>query len=135
MTKEELSQLRFLYQEIHFDKSRLREAQRRAKDSVFTHPENSKRFERQATALQCLLEEKILRCIEERNRLELFIQSINDSLLRQIFVLRYINGYSWTKIAFSLGETDESYVRKKHNRFLQEQKDRKMAEKSEANLL
>ena len=48
--------------------------------------------------------------------------------MRMILSLRYINGLSWLQIAFSIGEHDEQYPRKKLNRFLAK---RKLDEKDE----
>ena len=42
--------------------------------------------------------------------------------MRLILSLRYINGLSWQQVAFSIGEYDESYPRKKHNKFLKDYK-------------
>ncbi|WP_157833584.1 hypothetical protein [Desulfotruncus alcoholivorax] len=38
--------------------------------------------------------------------------------MRIILSLRYINGMTWQQIAFSIGEHDERYPRRKHNEFL-----------------
>lgn len=69
------------------------------------------------------------RCIDEYNRLNSFIANINDSQMRQILSLRYINGLSWQQVAFTMGEKDESYPRRKHDRFL------KLAENAEENVI
>lgn len=58
------------------------------------------------------------RCVDEYNRLNGFIASIDDSQMRQILSLRYINGLSWQQIAFSIGHHDEQYPRRKHDNFL-----------------
>ena len=42
-------------------------------------------------------------CIYERNRLERYIADIPDSLTRQIFALRFINGMSWVQVAMHVG--------------------------------
>lgn len=59
----------------------------------------------------------------ELNRLNRFINTIDDSQMRMIFSLRYINGLNWLQIAFSIGggNTADS-VRKAHDRFLVRQK-------------
>ena len=48
-----------------------------------------------------------------------YIEDIPDSDVRELFMLRYVDGVrSWQRIAFLVGEHDESYVRRKHNRYL-----------------
>ena len=41
-------------------------------------------------------------CLLERERLEAYIDGIEDSLLRQLFTLRFVNGLPWEQSAFSL---------------------------------
>jgi len=53
------------------------------------------------------------------NRLNRFINSVGDSEMRQILTYRYISGLTWQQIAFNIGEHDEQYPRRKHNRFLE----------------
>lgn len=71
------------------------------------------------------LQKRKTRCQIEYIRIEHFIDSIEDSLTRRIFQLRYIDklraGYkfmSWQQIANIIEENDESYPRRKHNRYL-----------------
>lgn len=48
-----------------------------------------------------------------------YIESIPDSDVRELFMLRYVDGVrSWQRIAFLAGEHDESYVRRKHDRYI-----------------
>lgn len=49
-----------------------------------------------------------------------FICGIDDSEIRLIFTLRYIENLTWQQVAFRLGRAgDGSTERKKHNRFLE----------------
>lgn len=57
-------------------------------------------------------------CMEELGALYDYIDSIPESLLRRVFSLRYIDALSWQKVAFRLGETDEQYPRRMHQRYL-----------------
>ena len=51
-----------------------------------------------------------------------YIEDIPDSDVRELFMLRYVDGVrSWQRIAFLAGEHDESYVRRKHNRYLKKE--------------
>lgn len=51
--------------------------------------------------------------------IEEFIASIDDSRVRQVFEMRYIHGWTWTKISMELGSCHESYARKLHDRYLE----------------
>ncbi len=53
--------------------------------------------------LKSLLDLNLKKCFYELNRLDRFIQSIDDPLLRQIITYRFINGYSWAKISYTIG--------------------------------
>lgn len=127
MTKEELSQLYYLNREIEWEQKRLRELETVAAGSsikVTGLPQiaggtgAAARYEAEIAALKVLIEENVKRCFLEVSRLNRYIQGIEDSRMRMILSLRYINGLTWQQVAFHIGESDESYVRKKHNRFL-----------------
>ena len=64
----------------------------------------------------------LIRKLECKKReIEAFIHSIPDSVMRRICTYRYIDGIvrpSWQWIAFKIGHYDESYPRRKHNKFL-----------------
>ena len=47
-----------------------------------------------------------------------YIDSIDDSRMRQIMAGRYVDGLSWKEVAARIGERDEQYPRRLHNRFL-----------------
>ena len=70
------------------------------------------------------LEARRTRCMEELGALYAFIDDIDDSLLRQIFTYRYIDGGTWLQVALRLGESDEQYPRRLHNRYLARAKPR-----------
>lgn len=54
----------------------------------------------------------------EYHALNEFINNIADSEIRRIFRYRYIEGWTFQKIAFKVGNGDEQVPRKKHNNFL-----------------
>ncbi len=57
-------------------------------------------------------------CREEKEIID-FVNNIEDARLREIFMLRYFDGVrSWQKVAFLVGEYDESYIRRKHHAYL-----------------
>lgn len=138
MTKKELSQLYWLNREIQREKFRLQELEAAATDTsakITGLPHVGGISDKTAIAAEIadsrnIIAAKIKLSIAEYNRLNRYIASIDDSFMRQVISLRYINGMSWQQIAFSLGETDEQYPRKKHNNFL---KKAKMDEKDEPN--
>ena len=64
-----------------------------------------------------------LRCVALLLKLQDFIYSIDDSLLRQIFELRYVEGKSWTAIEVALGSyTSADCLRMIHDRYLEKRK-------------
>lgn len=67
-----------------------------------------------------ILENRLLDLLEARANTETFINTLPTSRLRRIFTMKYIDGFSWTKIAFKIGRnaTADS-VRKEHDRFLE----------------
>ena len=58
------------------------------------------------------------RCMELLGALYAFIDDVADSRVRQVLTLRYIYGECWQKVARHIGEADEQYPRRLHNRFL-----------------
>lgn len=68
--------------------------------------------------LRTQLADRQRECLEELTRLYAFIEGVEDSLTRQVLVYRYVDGLSWQQVASALGEGDEQYPRRLHNRFL-----------------
>lgn len=132
MNKKELSQLYFLNREIEEQQRRLQELECLATtctSQITGMPKSRGVVDRLAgyvaeiADLKSLLDLNIKKCFFELNRLNRFINTIEDSQMRMIFALRYINGLTWQQIAFSIGEYDEQYPRKKHNAFLKSKVD------------
>ena len=134
ITKRELSQLYYLSREIERDKRRLKELEALAEGTT-QHltgmpiapgfGDKTARYAIEIMELKEIIECNMRRCMIEYNRLIRFISSVEDSQMRQILTLRYVNGMTWLRIATEIGETDESYPRRKHNKFL------KLAENAE----
>lgn len=57
----------------------------------------------QIADLKGLLDLNLKKCFYELNRLDRYIQSVDDPLLRQIMTYRFVNGYSWSKISYTIG--------------------------------
>lgn len=127
MTKEELSQLGWLNREIAAERKRLYELESMlcGEGSAAGLPELNREelalVREEIEASRTMIASRIGRAAAEYNRLCRFIDSVEDSMMRQILSLRYINGLSWQQIAFSIGEHDEQYPRRKHQAFLAKQ--------------
>ena len=130
MTLKELSQLYYLNREIERDKQRLEDLKTRA--CSLSGPNltgmpgggsfSGSSIDRQIAEivdLESIISAKIKQCLHERNRLERYIADIPDSLTRQIFTLRFINGLSWLQVAYHIGgyNTEDS-VKKICYRFI-----------------
>lgn len=72
------------------------------------------------------IERKLKEIRAEFHKLNKFINDIEDSELRRIFRMRYIDGRTFQQIAFRIGYTDEQLPRKKHNKFLKSTKSTKI---------
>ena len=113
MNLKELSQLYYLNREIEMDEERL--AKLRAELSSPAIPKYSdmpggrkhenllEEYTAEIIDLEAIIKAKQIQCLHERSRLERFIVAIPDSLTRQIFTLRFVNGLSWLQVAFSVG--------------------------------
>lgn len=131
MTKKELSQLYYLNREIEYLQKRLRELKEKSVSctNIITgmpHGTDIKDLVGNCASeiidLEDLIEIKLKECFFNLNKLNRYINSIDDSQMRMILSLRYINGLSWQQVAFSIGETDEQFPRRKHNKFLNDNK-------------
>ncbi len=121
MTLKELSQLYYLNREIEMDQQRLEELRAKASapgspnyDGMPKSPVYENRLERyiaEIVDLEAIISAKITQCVHERNRLERYIADIPDSLTRQIFTLRFINGLTWLQVAYSIGNNTEQSVK------------------------
>ncbi len=129
MTKKELSQVYYLDKEIKRDKERLKELQAKAykiTQEMGGMPSSRKKSDKvgnyavEIAEQKSLIREKIKKCIYLQNRIIRYINSIEDSLIRQILTERYIELKSWRQIAFVVGGGNtENSVRMIHNRFLE----------------
>ncbi|WP_373897798.1 DNA polymerase [Haloimpatiens sp. FM7315] len=73
--------------------------------------------------LKSLLDLNLKKCFYELNRLNRYINSVNNSEMRLILSLRYINGLEWDQVAASISPyASGDSVRKAHDRFLRKNK-------------
>lgn len=127
MTLKELSQLYYLNKEIQNLKKRLEKFQSRAtatNQPLTGMPHSGKTADKLATTdeiveLKNLLEWYKTKHTIEYNRLFNYIQSVPDSQLRQIMTLRFIDGYSWGKVARLVKGNTADSCRKAVKRFLE----------------
>lgn len=134
MTVKELSQLYWLNREIETDKRRLEELESLTASPRSPNLDNMPHMSGYGDALarsvadivdlKAVIAAKQQQCIYERNRLERYIGEIADSMTRQIFALRFVNGLSWRQVAVSIGggNTEDGvkkacyrYLRRKNN--------------------
>ena len=115
--KKRLAQYQMLLREIQDDRLRLTQLAvrlMRMKPSTLPFGEINAHF----SAYEKRITENIARCERLAAEIQEFINGIEDSMLRRVFTLRYINGQTWQKIAFAVGAHDESVPRKRHDRYL-----------------
>ena len=129
MTLKELSQLYYLNREIEMDQRRLRELEARALPGaqVITGMPHGTgvadimgRYAAEIADLRGIIEAKHQQCLYERSRLERYIADIDDSLLRQIFTYRFVNGLPWLQVAACIGGNNTAdSVRVACNRYIE----------------
>ncbi len=108
MTLKELSQLYHLNREIEIDRRRLEELEQ---DQDATQEE--------VRYLRDIIEAKHRHCLYERIRIERYIAKVEDSLLRQIFTYRFVNGLPWRQVAACVGGSNtEDSVRMLCKRYI-----------------
>lgn len=128
MTLKELSQLYYLNREIEMDKRRLQELEVKALPGaqVITGMPHATgvtdkvgEYAAEIADLRGIIEAKLQQCIYERNRLERYITTIEDSLLRQVFTYRFVNGLPWQQVAACIGGSNTADgVRMMCNRYI-----------------
>ena len=87
MTLKELSQLYYLNREIEMDKRRLQELE--------NGPETAE--------IRTIMEDRLRRVEEQRDRLAAYIDAIEDDFIRTLFVLKFEKRLTWRQIALSMG--------------------------------
>lgn len=114
MTLKELSQLYHLKREIEYDRERL--ARLRARRGVASSPKLNglpssagsgqsavENLALEIADLEAIVDSKITQCVHEQSRLERYIASIPDSRTRMIMSFRFVDGFSWGKVAYKVG--------------------------------
>ena len=112
MTKKELSQLYWLNREIEQEKRRLEELEAAATSStakITGLPHVSGAHDKIGDMAiliaeqRDLVELKIRQSVIEYNRLNRYINTVEDSITRQVMSLRFVDGLPWAQVAYSIG--------------------------------
>lgn len=127
MTLKELSQLYWLRREVIMDARRLVELETMT-NGICGMTEIGVKDRTGVTAskieeLKIILTDKQYKVLTERNKLEQYIASVDDSYMRQIITLRFVDGFSWKKVAIEIGGNNTAdSVRKACKRFIANKK-------------
>lgn len=127
MTLRELSQLYWMRREVIMDARRIVELEKMT-NGIFGMTETGVKDRTGVTAskieeLKKILTDKQYKVLMERNKLEQYIASVDDSYMRQILTLRFVDGYSWQKVAIEIGGNNTAdSVRKACRRFIANKK-------------
>ncbi len=82
----------------------------------FDQAELSQKMER----LKKKMQRRVDDLLELRTEIIEFVEGIDDSLLRQVIILRHVNGLSWEQVAAEIGSgTTWNSLRMMHDRFLE----------------
>lgn len=128
MTRQELAQFGHLKREVVLLEDKLHRARERALqmgrvpdgmprgsatgDPVGVQTANIVLYE-------TLLAQKLEECQRLLNEITAFINGIGDSLLRQVFLLRYVEGLTWNRVADRIGGGNtENSLKQMHSRYL-----------------
>ena len=127
MTKERLTQLAWLKLEIEELTSRVRRIEsalsgRACRIDGMSWLGGAKDFVGDLAPELCDLKDQLVEtrsaAMAEYAELQAFIAEIDDSQVRLIFTLRYMDGLSWHQVAWRLGGNTSDSVRMAHNRYL-----------------
>ncbi len=115
MTKKELTQLYYLNREIMNGTEELVELKIKQRNGSPWNKDGEKMIKEREQALVL----KIRGCTQLKERIDKFINGIDDSLTRQIFHYRYVKCMSWRQVAYMTGGyCTEDCVRKIAERYL-----------------
>ena len=134
MTKKDLSDFRHLKSEIKMLDKEINELSYdivsdtvRGSSKSFPYVEHTititgldtQGHDAKARRLKARLERRKADLLDKRAELEADIEAIDDSLLRQVITMRYINGMHWPEIAAHIGGGNSAdSVRKQCTRFI-----------------
>ena len=111
------SEIHKLSQDIEIIKAK---AERSTKPTtIFSRGGISVDYNAELADLKLTLEIRKAKTLQLRNRMEIFINSVEDSLIRQILSLRYVNNLHWRDVAQHIGgnNTEDSVKQAAHRYF------------------
>lgn len=112
LTRQQLEDYRSLLKEASAERIRLRFLEKDAERlGGICCPE--------AEAYRKAINENLIRCMEVSSEIQRFINGIDQSMIRRIFTMYYIDGWSWQKIALAIGTHSESTPRIMHKRYME----------------
>ena len=123
MTKKELKNLYYLKKEIVAQKKRIKELENLATSCTAKVTELTNKTEvidkvgnyaAEIADLKRLLDLNLKKRFYELVRLDKFIESIEDSEIRTILMLRYAQGLSWQQIAKDMGVIGDGSTERKN---------------------
>ena len=130
MNKQEIEQLQYIEKEITMLEEKIRKVvkektQNRLSEARYICPmliDEKKKDEINEIIedYERMITNSVKRLYEKRNIIESYIENLDDSELRMILRMRFIDIYSWQKIAHKMGKTDESTPRKRVTKFFGE---------------
>ena len=125
MTKKELMQLYYLNREILRSTEELVDIKIESRE--LKNGSLGKRREKMIKKREDALLSKIQDCTDLRDKANAFIESIDDSLTRQIFYCRFSRCMTWQQVAYEVGggNTNDG-VRKIAERYLKKLEDVKI---------
>jgi hypothetical protein len=135
MTRQKLKQVRYLTREIGLLQNQIASLEATVvtdcvKGSDPRHPYTERAFfitgfdraehARKMDRLKRKMQRRVDDLLDLRAEIIEWVEGIEDSLLRQIIVLRHVNGLSWRQVAREIGgrNTAES-IRKLHDRYFE----------------
>ena len=128
MTIKELSQLSNLRKEIkllEYQLKRLEDMSTNITPQITGMPDASQvsdkvgNYATEIALLKDLIKKNKDEVWKEYLRLENYISSIADSLTRQIFILRFVDGLTWVQVAHRIGGNTEGSVKATCYRYLE----------------
>lgn len=129
MTREVLEQYTNLLREIEKLRARIKKVEKQSTEVADIVQNGYKRHAvivgidqirlNKLNTLRNILKEREEIALKQKVEIEMFINSIDRSDIRQIFEYRYIDNLSWIEIQFMMSYRHEDTARKKHDRYLE----------------
>ena len=135
ITKQQLRQVRYLKREIELLHDQIANLEAgvvtdKVSGSDPRHPWTKKSFyitgfdreeySRKMDRLKRRMQRRVDDLLDLRAEIFEWVEGIDDSLLRQIIILRHVNGLSWRQVAREIGSgTTWNSLRMMHDRFLE----------------